>query len=306
MQQKFISDSNLISKNKDGKIDTVLVGEKIILETSVGEFIPRHTLDEEGRKKEAPVKFYKTGELKSLPLEEITEVATSVGKIKSELLIFYKSGTLYRTFPLNGQVTGYWTEDNEYQFAETVAVSTALGTINVKPIYLQFYETGELESILFWPKERVLINTPVGEVVIRKGICFYKNGNVKGFEPAKEVVVESPIGSVKVFDPDPNGIHAEDHSLTFYENGAIRSVVTASNQVSAKNVGAEPEIISPKIVTSYCNEDAFFISPLKILFEETTINFMSGDAPVKSFPKSINYKITDFIPSKPISGIACD
>ena len=79
MQQKFNSDSHLISRNKNGNIDTVLVGKKVILETSIGNLIPRYTLDgDAGRKKEAPVKFYKTGELKSLPLEKFSEIPTSV------------------------------------------------------------------------------------------------------------------------------------------------------------------------------------------------------------------------------------
>lgn len=304
MQNKFNSESHLISRNKNGNIDTVLVGEKVILKTSVGELIPRYTSENE-RRKEAPVKFYKTGELKSVPLEESIEIPTSVGNIKTELIIFYKSGALWRTFPLNGQVTGFWTEENEYELAEVIDISTSLGTIKVKPIYLQFYETGELESILFWPKEQVKINTLVGEVLIHKGICFHKNGNVKGFEPAKEISIESPIGILKVFDPDPNGIHAESHSVNFYEDGAIQSVITSSNQIVAIKEGIEYKRFSPKIVSSYCHEDAFFISPLKIAFEEDSLNFINDNEPVCNISKSMKFVISDYIPPKTISCVGC-
>lgn len=306
MQQKFSSDSHLISRNRNGYIDTVLAGEKVILETSVGNLIPRYTIDDDaGRKKEAPVKFYKTGELKSLPLEEASIIPTIIGDIKSELVIFYKNGALWRTFPLNGKVSGFWTEEKEYELAEIIEISTSLGTIKVKPIYLQFYESGELESILFWPDEQVKINIEMEEILIRKGISFYKNGNIKGFEPMEELAVETPIGKVKVYDPDPNGIQAENHSLIFNEDGTIQSVITSSNQVTAIKDGTDYKVFSPKTVTSYCNEDAFFISPLKILFENDSLSFNNINEPVETLPKSLQFNVADFTPEKPISGVGC-
>jgi len=306
IQEKFRSDKNFISTNKNGSIDTVLVKEKVTVETSVGTLIPRFTLDEDGRKKESPVKFYRTGELKSLPLEDATEIQTSVGVIKTELAIFYKSGALYRTFPLNGQVTGFWTEANEYEYAETVEIPTSVGTLKVKPIYLQFYETGELESVLFWPKERVTITTSAGETLIRKGICFHKNGAVKGFEPAKKTTIESPIGTLTVFDPDPNGMLAEDHSVKFKEDGTVLSAITSSNQITATEEGAEDLLFSPKTVMSYCNEDAFFISPLKIYFGDDALIFSYKNEAEITVPKSKQFKVSAYSPKKEISGIACE
>lgn len=306
MQNKFHSDSHLISRNKNGNIDTVIAGEKVTLETTVGNLVPRYTLDEQSRKKESPVKFYKTGELKSVPLEEATAVATPAGTIKSELVTFYKNNALWRIFPLDGQISGYWTEENEYELAETIAIPTSLGTISVKPIYLQFYETGELESILFWPNERVTIATSVGNVTIRKGICFHKNGSVKGFEPAGEINIKTPIGMVKVFDPDPNGILAESHSVNFYDNGEIESVITASSQVKVITDGDEYKHFSPKIVTSYCNENEFFISPLKIIFKNDSITFSNANEPVVTLSGAFDYEIADYVPEKPISCVGCE
>lgn len=304
VQKEFNSDKNLISWNKNGNIDTVLVGEKVILETSLGNFIPRYTLDNSGRIKEAPVKFYKTGDLKSLPLEEATEIRTSIGTIKSELLIFYKSGALWRTFPLNGQVSGFWTEENEFELAETLEIPTSVGTLKVKPIYLQFYETGELESILFWPSERISIHTNSGETLIRKGICFHKNGKIKGFEPIEEITMETPIGSIKVYDRDPNGMHAESHAINFNEDGTIESLITSSNTITISN-GNEEQTFSPKLISSYCKEDVFIISPLKITFEENNISFANDNEPAISVPKTLPYKIADYIPDKPVSGFGC-
>ena len=305
MQQQFSAESHLISKNKNGNIDTVMVGEKIVLETLVGNLIPQFSLGDERPKKEAPVKFYKTGELKSLPLEDKTIISTSVGDIGSELLIFYKNGTLWRTFPLNGQVNGFWTEENEYALAEVLDIETSVGTLSVKPIYVQFYETGELESILFWPDEKLKINTSAGEVLIHKGICFHKNGQVKGFEPVEEMTVESPIGTLRALDPDPNGMYAESNSISFAADGSIQSVITSSNQITVEIEGGDTKIFAPKLVSSYCNEDAFFISPLKVLFEEHALSFNNNNEPVESFSSALKYKISDYIPEQATTCFGC-
>ncbi|MBM9614497.1 hypothetical protein JWJ90_09360 [Desulfobulbus rhabdoformis] len=306
MQKKFLYGNHLISRNKRGNIDTVLAQEKVILETSVGSLVPRYSLDDQSRKKESPVKFYKTGELKSVPLESATEVATPIQKIQCELVTFYKTGSVWRVFPLDGQMTGYWTEENEYKLASNIDIPTPLGILNVKPIYLQFYETGELESILFWPDEQIGITISVGEVEIHKGICFYKNGNIKGFEPVDEFSVTCPIGVLKVFDPDPNGIHAERHSINFYGNGDVQSVITVSNQVKVTADNGACEIFSPKIVSSYCKEDDFFISPLNIHFGEKTVTFINDNGPPLSMDRSFHFEIADYIPNKPISCVGCE
>jgi hypothetical protein len=305
MQQQFITGSHFVTKNRDGNIDTVLAGEKIVLETSVGAMVPRYTIGDSGRKKEAPVKFYKTGQLKSLPLEERTNIETSVGTVKSELLLFYQSGALWRTFPLNGQVSGFWTEENEFGLAQAIDIPTSIGAIKVKPIYLQFYETGELESILFWPSEQITINSHLGEIQVRKGICFHKNGALKGFEPAGEIMVKSPIGHIKAYDPDPSGIHAESHSVNFYEDGSIHSLATAANRIEATDSGQQTKSFAPKTVSSYCKEDAFFVTPLKITFGGETISFANKNEPSVSLSRALAYEVADYIPEKPISKVGC-
>jgi len=305
MESLFKSSTHVVFKNKDGSLDTVLPGEKIVLNTVLGDFIPRYTLDEESRKKEAPIKFYKTGQLKSLPLEEATEIDTSIGKIRAELLTFYQSGAMKRLFPLNGKITGYWTEENEYELAEFVEIPTSAGTFTVKPIYLQFFESGELESVGFWPKERVIINTNQGKFSARKGISFYKSGKIKGFEPAEEILLETPIGSIKVYDPDPNGLFAENSALTFYEDGRIESVNTSSNQVKVQTPEGLSYTFTPDTVVSYCDDSAFFITPMRIRFKKDAIGFVKGQAPEVEIPLSADFEVSPFTTAKPIAEIAC-
>ena len=300
------SESHIISRDKNGKLDTVMVRERIKLETRFGTLVPRYSMDEHSRKKEAPVKFHKNEQLKSVPLEDATEIKSPIGNFKAELVTFYLNGALRRLFPLNGKLSGYWTELNEYNLAEKIDIPSPVGTISVKPIYIQFFESGELQSIVFWPREEVTIDSTVGRIKIRKGISFYKNGSIEGFEPAAPVLVESPIGPLKVFDPDPNGLNAERHSLCFYENGEIRSVITSGSQVAVMKDGMIREIFSPGVVSSYCDESAFFISPLKIIFEQNHVVFMDNNTVANRFPKTVRFAISDFIPGKPIAEIMCE
>jgi len=305
MQSLFQSEKHFKLFNEKGGIDTVLPGEKVVLETSLGQLIPRYTVDELSRKKEAPVKFYKSGELRSLPLEEFTEIPTSVGTVKAELITFYKSGAMRRLFPLNGKISGYWTEENEYKLAESLEIPTPLGTLSVKPIYLQFFESGELESILFWPDEKINILTSFGEVLIRKGISFHKNGNIKAFEPAREIEVISPIGSLKVYDPDPEGLFAESSAIQLYENGEIQSITTSSSQIEVMDENGETQIYAPTMVSSYCNESMYFVSPMRILFEQDNITFIHSSQKQQRILRTMEFRVSEFIPEQPIAGIAC-
>ena len=305
MLETLDSKRHIISRDPNGNIDTVMACEKIALETSAGILVPRYSLDEQSRRKEAPIKFYKSGELKSVPLQEAVEIESPAGPVKAELVTFYKSGAIRRLFPLDGKISGYWTEENEYKLAEVIDIPTPMGTISVKPIYIQFYESGELESVAFWPRERTIINSPAGRTKIRKGISFYQNGGVKSFEPAREFRAQSPIGVLTVYDPDPNGLNAESGAIAFYENGEIQSLVTSSSQVSIKKDGRLLKTFSPVIITSYCDESSFFVSPLKIIFEEDCLIFVSNRDSDNRFPKSLQYVISDYKPEKPISNIAC-
>ncbi len=304
LQQSFNSDKHLVSRNKNGNIDTVIVGEKVTLPTAVGDLIPSYTLDDSGRKKEAPVKFYKNGALKSLPLEEPTEISTSIGTMPAELLIFYKSGALSRIFPLNGQVSGFWTEENEYELAQPISFKTSVGTFTVKPIYIQFYESGELESILFWPNERVLINSPLGEITIRKGLCFHTNGKLKGCEPVEEILVETPLGQLKAFDKDPNGMYAESHTLNFHPDGSIESIICSSNEIKVE-LNGEDKIFAPQLIPSYCNENDFFIAPMKISFQKEEVTFTIPQGLPETLPQALPYEINDFTPHQPVSSFGC-
>ncbi|MDC7124747.1 MAG: hypothetical protein PQJ46_04220 [Spirochaetales bacterium] len=269
--------------------------EKTEILTSVGPLVPSYTFEDDGRKKEPIIKYYSDGSLKYLPLEDATNIKTSVGSFSAELVTFYKSGALKRLFQLNGRITGYWTESDEYSMAENISILTKSGLIDVKPIYLQFYETGELQSILFWPNERVELNTPVGEIKIRKGVSFYKDGSLASCEPAVETLVKTSIGTIAVYDPDPEGIMAESETLQFTPDGEISMVSTKKNRVMIKNKDSVENIYSPKAIESYCNEKVSLIVPLKINFKPEKIIFKRQFSVLGEIDRGAEISIEEFI-----------
>ena len=254
-------------------METVQMRERTKIMTSVGELTPSCTFATESRKKGAAVGYYSCGKIKSLPLEDAEDIKTPLGVYSGELVTFYKSGNLRRLFPLNGRINAYWTEKDEYDLAEILDIPTPLGTLAVKPIYIQFYETGELHSVSFWPGEVITLSTPIGQIPVRKGITFHKNGNISSCEPAEPILVPTTLGAVQAYDPDPEGITADSGSLGFDDQGQVASVSTVKNRVVVNKNTLNEKLFSPKLVYSYCDESAFSVLPLIIHFEKESTCF---------------------------------
>lgn len=204
--------------DNEGRIESIQPLEVCRIQTAVGALTPLYSVEDHGRKKLTPVKYHKNGMVKSVPLQMPQLIETPIGPIWAELITFYPDGSLKRVFPLNGKLSGYWTEENEYELAEPLTIPSAVGVLRVKPINMQFYRTGELQSLTLWPQERAEISTVYGKWIVRTGISFHPDGSLASCEPESPVSVDTPIGELTAYDPDPNGICGETNSLSFYEN----------------------------------------------------------------------------------------
>lgn len=264
------------ARREDGTIEAFQPLEECLIETPVGDFTPVFKVEDQGRKKLSPVKYHKNGMIKSLPLQRAQTVRTSIGNIEAELITFYPDGSVNRLFPLNGKISGYWSENQEYELAETLTIPTCWGIIAAKPINIQFYKTGLLKSLTLWPKERVTIDTPEGEMLIRKGMSFYKDGSLQSCEPAEPVEVRTPIGLISAFDPEPNGLDGSRNSLCFTETGEIKSLATVKNEISVLDDWGLSFTFAPDLTSSLCDEEDYRIAPLRISFEEDSVHFLKG------------------------------
>lgn len=206
-------------------------------------FIPRYKKPDERKKDNRAITFYENGNIKSMALEEQTEVTTSVGAIRAELITFYEDGAVDSLFPLNGQIGFGWSEEDEEQLLEELQFDLPLAGFKTKIIGLRFYNSGSLKSLILWPKKTIEIKTPIGIYPVRIGFRLYEDGALESFEPAVPVSIESSIGTVIAFDQNAAGMDADFNSVKFYPDGRLQSVSTNSDIVINRISAPERTII---------------------------------------------------------------
>lgn len=209
------------------------------------------------------------------------------------MVTFYPSGNLRRFFPLNGKVTGYWTESDEIQSAASLPIQTPLGELSLKVIYVQFHENGHLQILSLWPGQTLRLPTPMGEVLLRKGLSFDAHGNLNSFEPHEPLTVSTPIGDVEAYEPDPKGMSAENNSLKCSPDGRVQSVSTVGTQVEVMD-GEKSYTYAPRIIPSLCSDAELSTASLTILFKEDEVVFKEGLKTLGRHSHSAHYQTTVF------------
>ncbi len=262
-------------RKHNGLLEAVQVLEETVYETSAGPLVPVYKTEDFGRKKLMPVRFDKYGNIRSIPLQDAVNIKTSCGTFSAELLTFYPGGELCRLFPLNGKLSGYWSETNEYELAETVKIPTSVGDLEVKLLYLHFYETGELKSVTFWPREKAVITTPVGKMKIRRGVSFHPDGSLASCEPSEPVEIQTPFGKVNAFDPDPNGMNGEKNSLQFDTKGNIAAFATNQAEFKVSDPEYGDLLFQPDLTHSMCSDLVMVRQGLFVELEEEHVLFRS-------------------------------
>jgi len=236
-----------LEKYPDGSIEGCTLLERNEIQTACGVLIPQYEDSSVRRKHIHSVTFYKSGRIKSIALHEQTMVKTSAGVLPAELLTFYESGRLKRVFPLNGKISAYWTEEDEFGLAEELPFAFIFGAFSVRVISVYFYESGAVKGLTLWPNEVVGLRLPAGEAQARIGISLYPDGRLKSFEPALPQPVGTPLGVIEAYHDNAIGINGDNNSLGFYPNGAVKHLatndfITVSDKKGNKTVfGTKPE-----------------------------------------------------------------
>jgi hypothetical protein len=243
------------------------------LKTQHGTLIPQYYVEDMGRKEHKYLYFHPNGALKKLTLQESQEFKTQYGIIAAEHVLFYKDGTLKKLFPLAGKLSGYWTEEKEYELAEDLTIPLPSGPITAKMINIGFYKSGQIRSVTLWPAETVPLATPIGPIDIRTGIAFHETGEIKSVEPRRPTPVETPIGTIEAFDTDPEGISGDINSLNFGPDGKITSLTTTTSQISITDEQGTKKTYAPTEKESLCSESAMVSVPLQIEFIDGKVRF---------------------------------
>ncbi|MDS0526900.1 hypothetical protein NNC19_14505 [Clostridium sp. SHJSY1] len=269
-----------IGKYNSGEYEYFILNEKSELNISGNKFIPLYEEVKERRKELPSVRFYKNGNIKSLALNEQITVNTDVGDFSAEKIVFYEDGKIKRLFPLDGKLSAYWTEEDEYKLANKYIIHTRKVDFSSKIISLFFFKSGKIKSVTLWSKERIKLKIKDELINIRIGLSFYEDGEISSCEPAIPTPIKTPIGIIDAFDKSAIGIHGEDNSLKFNENGSIKSLITSTNKIEVTNREGEKEIYSSKTIKKYVGDInttvpvciEFFENDIKINEDKYKIN----------------------------------
>ncbi|URZ05083.1 hypothetical protein [Clostridium felsineum] len=261
-----------------GQISECKLTEYCEFKTDLGILIPRFQEDGVRTKNTRSVAFYKNGKLKSIALNKRSVIKTSVGNIKAELLTFYESGNVKKVFPVDGKITAFWTEQNEYDLAEELDLTLKIGHIISKFVAISFYDSNKLKSLTLWTRDEISVNSPIGKVKVRMGIAFYENGEIKSLEPINKISVNTPIGIIKAYDITAIGLSGDVNSLCFYENGEIKSLVSSTDKIEIYNKeGSYIKALEPSLKPSLFIQDKMDIIPYNIEFIGDKVKFNNTD-----------------------------
>lgn len=267
-----LNNAIITERYSSGEIESFKVEEKNIIDISGYTLIPRYTFEETRTRESPAIRLYKTGEIKSIDLEKSTTISIEGYVFSVEKIVFYKSGAVKKVFPLNGKISGYWTQDDEYNLAESYKFKFDFAEFSAKVISIKFYEDGKIKSVTLWPKEKIIIHYNDLAIENRIGFSIYKSGKIMTCEPSKPVYINTPVGKIKAYDINSIGINGEDNSLKFNEDGTIKALKTSTNIIVAINIkDGRLKVHGPKVVSLYANSDLKELTTVDVEFDNDNV-----------------------------------
>lgn len=261
----------------NNSLKSCILGSENVIQTRYGKLIPQYNVISDGQRQKkyrSSVSFYKNGEIKNVALEMQMPIKTPLGIFLAEMVAFYESGELKRVFPLNGQIDGFWSEEDEEKLCQSFDFNLPTASFTAKIIGIYFYESGAVKSITLWPGEEIEVIIKGQAYKVRNGIAFYEDGKIKSIEPAVQTLVTTSIGKILAFDKDAVGIHGDKNSLVFSEEGEIVEVTTTHSGVKVEMKDQEKtQQFEPLLVDSITEVDKKTILPLSIKIEKDKVVF---------------------------------
>jgi hypothetical protein len=215
-----------------GELEGIKLSEKNMIITHAGELIPAFT-ETNRRKNKYSVEFYKGGMIKAVALDEVQEISTPIGEFPAELITFFQTGELKRFFPLDGKISGMWSEQEEKAMGIPLSFEFPFTSFTAIINGVAFYKSGGIRSVTLFPGETICIATKYGEIETRNGFSLYESGCLESLEPASPVQIKTPSGTITAFDPNAVGINADINSLVFDEGGDFKSFTMTESRLAA-------------------------------------------------------------------------
>ena len=266
------------SRYPGGELWGVKLSAKNTLVTQAGELIPAYT-ETHRRKNKYSVEFYQCGMIKKIALEAVQKVRTPLGELPAELVTFFETGALKRVFPLDGKISGMWSEQEEKTLAVPLSFELPFTAFTAIIGGVAFYQSGVMRSITLFPGETVPIATTYGEIMARNGFSLYESGKLESLEPSVPVIIQTPVGALAAFDPDALGVNADINSLAFDEDGRVITLTTVHNRVGAQTADERLLLFAPREAVNPLDNESMITEGLKISFNygADTVQFTEGE-----------------------------
>lgn len=260
-----------------GELEGIRLSEKNMLVTHAGELVPVYT-ETHRRKIKYSVEFYKNGMIKAVALDEQQEIQTPIGEFPAELVTFFETGELKRFFPLDGKISGLWSEKEEKELAIPFTFDLSFTKFTAIITGIGFYKSGDIRSITLFPGEAIAIQTAYGEVMAHNGFSLYESGELESLEPSIPAQIQTPIGVIATFDPNAVGVNADSNSLVFDKSGRVTSLVTVNNRIAVTE-GERFLTFSPREVVNPLDDETMITEGLKISFDydKSVVTFYEND-----------------------------
>lgn len=266
-----------------GEIESVKLGGKNMIVTHAGELVPAYT--ETARRKNKPsIEFYKSGTVKAVLLEEQAEVETPIGSIPAEHVTFYPTGEIHRVFITNGQISGFWSEEDEKNYNIPLSFEFDFTCFQAYLTSICFYKSGTIKSITLYPGESISIKTPAGQIETGIGFSLYEAGELESVEPKEPILIHTAIGQFTAFDSEAVGIHADSNSVHFNREGRLTAFSTAENKILVQTEKEEFIILKPteKPHPLHDNETTRIAMKIAFNFETDTVTITTDEE--RTFP----------------------
>lgn len=246
------------------------------IQTRYGALVPQYEDDGLRRKFNRSLTFHPNGMLRSISLQEQTAFETPQGSMPAEQVTFYEDGAIHRFFPLNGKLSGFWSEKSEYEMEPVLHVEAGALKVDSKLVGITFYPGGKVYSLTLFPRDALTVALPFGGAAVRMGISFYEDGSVKSLEPRKPIPVPTPVGELVAFNPDAYGITGDVNSLRFAPDGSVSALVTGESTVTVRRPDGSEVFCTPSLEESHFEDDVRRIEPMTVRFENGMAVFPQG------------------------------
>jgi hypothetical protein len=284
-----------------------MFSREVSVRTPSGRLTPVWDYEDARKKYAASVVFYESGALRSVRLQEPCAVPSPLGKaVPAERISYFESGAVKRLFPLDGKISGFWTQRDEMKLARDVTVTFPWGGLTLPASCLSFFETGEIRSVTLWPGNSVTLPLPTGESVKGvSGFSLYRDGSLESVEPLSPARVRTPIGVMPAYDPEALRVCADNNSLKFDRAGnvsAVKALIVFEALLPGQDAGrdgqAPPVRLAPIVKRHPLDDGAKVHLPLCFEFKDRYFTVIRGvkDETPQRFPKGSKVTLSPYRP----------